>query len=30
LSRFGASAVLLGFIAACLFFFTHRASVKEH
>ena len=30
LSRFGASAVLLGFIAACLFFFTHRASLKEH
>ncbi len=30
LSRFGASAVLLGFIAACLFFFTHRASRKEH
>jgi uncharacterized membrane-anchored protein len=30
LSRFGASAVLLGFIAACLFFFTRRASVKEH
>ncbi len=30
LSRLGASAVLLGFIAACLFFFTHRASLKEH
>lgn len=30
LSRFGASAVLLGFIVACLFFFTHRASRTGH
>lgn len=30
LSRFGASAALLGFIAACLYFFTHRASRKGH
>jgi uncharacterized membrane-anchored protein len=30
LSRYGASAALLGFILVCVFFFSHRAARKSH